>query len=610
MLLHQNLCIRSLCIRSLGETLMINEARKIVSSGMCFIPLLPQKKYNGDTDFLTKDYSEKDIIPEGNLGINPKKSKIYVVDLDSELAIKFGNLWLPNNTTIGARQYPDKKIEKTHWYFKSDGSLTENTKSLPAELYCDHNIVAFGTTMHKKLNVPMKRFWASEESPCEFNESILATFNKINFAAELGKYLNQTNQGGLRLDSCLWRYCKDWTDDDRINFLTDFFNVVRPGSKHNSKKAWERIIKTNNNDTTNNAGYIHLADFIGVDREKVRTWIGWIGETPGKATTKKTFRNFQTAGIDMIKLRKTDIPPLQFAIRPILPEGLVLFCGRAKSMKSWTMLDICYAVQNGVKIMGHETVQGDCLYLALEDSKRRLKDREKKLGLDNLTPPTVDVDAPYLGMGLEESLQTWIDAVATPRLIVIDTLARVKSRTGYNRAGTAYDLDNETLRAIQKLAITNGVTIVLVSHLNKAPQDYAFDKITGSTGLQGICDAMWLVERGEHGAQSTFIGRGRDIMDFEYALNWNQETWRYEFVGNLQEVKLNDNRKEVIDAMKEIKKTGLEEIRPRDVVKHCGYASQSKEAARISKTMTRMVNNFELVKGGKFGTYKLVELNL
>ena len=219
---------------------MINEAKKIVNSGMYFIPLLPNEKKNWDTDHLTRDYTEKDLIPGGNLAINPKKSKIYVVDLDSELAIKFGNLWLPNNTTMGARQYPDKKIEKTHWYFKSDGSLTENTKSLPAELYCDHNIVAFGTTMHKKLNVPMKRFWASEESPCEFNESILATFNKINFAAELGKYLNQTNQGGLRLDSCLWRYCKDWTDDDRINFLTDFFNVVRPGSKHNSKKAWER----------------------------------------------------------------------------------------------------------------------------------------------------------------------------------------------------------------------------------------------------------------------------------------------------------------------------------------------------------------------------------
>ncbi len=209
-------------------------------------------------------------------------------------------------------------------------------------------------------------------------------------------------------------------------------------------------------------------------------------------------------------------------------------------------------------------------------------------------------------MGLEESLQTWIDSVPNPRLICIDTLARVKSKTGYNKAGTAYDHDNETLRNIQKLAIKNGVSIVLVSHLNKAPQDYAFDKITGSTGLQGICDAMWLVERGEHGAQSTFIGRGRDIMDFEYALNWNEETWRYDWVGNLQEVNLNDNRKEVLDAIRELQKSGMLEIRPRDITKHCGYTAQSKDAQRISKTMLRMKNNFELTKGDKFGTYKVV----
>ena len=70
----------------------------------------------------------------------------------------------------------------------------------------------------------------------------------------------------------------------------------------------------------------------------------------------------------MVKLRTENIPPLQFAIKPILPEGLTLFCGRAKSMKSWTMLLICYAVQNGLKFMDHETMQGDCLYLGLEDS--------------------------------------------------------------------------------------------------------------------------------------------------------------------------------------------------------------------------------------------------
>jgi hypothetical protein len=584
-------------------------AKKIVNSGMFFIPLLPNEKKNWDSDFLTRDYTEKDLIPNGNLGINPKKSKKYIIDLDSTLAIKFGKLWLPRNTTIGARQYPDERKELTHWYFESDGSLEKNIKSLPAELYCDHNIVAFGTTIHKQLNVPMKRFWESEESVLPFNDSILKTFHKINFAAKVGEHLKSVNTGALALDSCIWRYCKNWTDDDREKFLLDFYSVVTPNDKESTSAKFRRIIKCNNKEVKN-AGYTYFADYIGVDREKVRTWFGWIGETPGITKSKKSFRNFLSTGIDMVKLRTENIPPLQFAIRPILPEGLTLFCGRAKSMKSWTMLLISYAVQNGLKFMDYETVQGDCLYLGLEDSKRRLKDRELKLKLNNLTPPTIDVEAPYLDYGLEESLQTFIDSVPNPRLICIDTLARVKNRTGFNKSGTAYDHDNEMLRNIQKLAITNGVSIVLVSHLNKAPQDYAFDKITGSTGLQGICDAMWLIERGEHGSQSTFIGRGRDIMDFEYSLNWNNETWRYDYVGNLQEVNLNDNRNEVLAVMKELAKSGVHEARPRDVVKHCGYTAQSKDAQRISKTMLRMKNNFELAKGEKFGTYRIVSINL
>ena len=589
---------------------MINEVKKIVNRGMFFIPLLPNEKKNWDSDFLTRDYSEKDLIPNGNLGINPKKSDDTIIDLDSEFAIKFGNLWLPKNTLIGAREYPDGRVEKTHWYFKNNGSISENIKQRPAELYCNHNIVAFGTTIHKETKEPMKRYWASDDSVLPFNDSILKTFNKINFAASIAPHLTSANQGGLYLDSCVLRYCKDWTDEDRLKFLMDLYSVALPNNKHVKESNFRRIIKANNNDKTNNAGYKMLAGHLNVDELTVKDWFGWIGERPREDRAKKTYRNFLTAGIDMVKLRTEDIPPLQYAINPILPEGLVLFAGRAKSMKSWTMLLICYLVRNGLKALGFETTKGDCLYLGLEDSKRRLKDREKKLEINTLTPPTVDTEAPYLGMGLEESLKEWIDEVEKPKLIVIDTLARVKGRTGHNKSGTAYDHDNETLRNIQKLAVDNGVTIVLVSHLNKAPQDYAFDKITGSTGLQGICDAMWLVERGEHGAQSSFIGRGRDIADFEYALNWNEETWRYDMVGNLQEVKLHDNRKEVIDAMKELQKSGTLEIRPRDVVKHLGYTAQSKDSGRVSKTMLRMLKDYELVKGEKFGTYKVVEINL
>ena len=75
-------------------------------------------------------------------------------------------------------------------------------------------------------------------------------------------------------------------------------------------------------------------------------------------------------------------PEMQYAVRPILPEGLILWAGRPKGNKSWTALDLVYCVQNGLDFLGHKTIQGDCLYLSLEDNKRRLKSRQEKLALD------------------------------------------------------------------------------------------------------------------------------------------------------------------------------------------------------------------------------------
>ena len=260
--------------------------------------------------------------------------------------------------------------------------------------------------------------------------------------------------------------------------------------------------------------------------------------------------------------------------------------------------------------MGHKVEKGNALYLGLEDSERRLKDRTFKLGRNKCENfPTVDVEAPYLGMGLEEDLQKWIDSSENPKLIVIDTLARVKAKTGFNK-GTAYDMDNELLRKLQHLAISNGVCISFVTHLSKASQDYNFDKITGSVGLQGMTDAMWLIDRGDNTPNASIEGRGRDIMDFSYSVKWNADTWKFEYIGDKQETELNENRKKIIDAMsyfadKEEKK----DVKPSDIIKYFGVTASSKEGKNISRTMIRMSLAAEITSSDKYGFYHLNKFN-
>ena len=121
--------------------------------------------------------------------------------------------------------------------------------------------------------------------------------------------------------------------------------------------------------------------------------------------------------------------------------------------------------------------------------------------------------------------------------------------------------------------------------------------------MQGIADAMWLIDRGDNSPTASITGRGRDIRDFAYSVKWNEQTWCYEYQGILSEVKKNENRSEVLEAMKALHEAGDKELRPRDVINHIGYSHNSKDAKRITKTMQRMRDSFELKSGSKYGTY-------
>jgi RecA-family ATPase len=74
-------------------------------------------------------------------------------------------------------------------------------------------------------------------------------------------------------------------------------------------------------------------------------------------------------------------PPLSWILPNIIPaEGLTILCSKPKFGKSWLVLDLCIACTHDRFTLGKiKPTQGDVLYLALEDSKRRLQRRMTKL---------------------------------------------------------------------------------------------------------------------------------------------------------------------------------------------------------------------------------------
>jgi hypothetical protein len=512
--------------------------KKIVEQGYNVVPLFPNGKDTHDHNWINKKYSIDDFLDDSNIGINLGLSNLIDVDLDCALAVHFGLLWLPHNT-LKLSRITNKVREITHYFYLNNQSLKDNdVKKHKGQTILEHRCkgqtVVYGKTPSKddpKVMVD-REFYVDEQKPI-FVDNLQQIVNKIYVAVALCSYGVGANLGMLKLDACIMRYT-NWSDTEREDFIWQIVQKTDPTSRDCTLKKMVNHVRSNNKENRN-SGFVSLANHIGADEREIKNLFSLIGSIPTSDGYEKTKSvvDFNSVSLDMKTLMNTELPPMQWAIGGILPEGFVCLAGRPKAMKSWTALKIAYCVQNGIDFLDHKTVQGDAIYFGLEDSKRRIKDRVLKLGYSKLKQPQIVLggDVPYLGFGFEECLENWIKSRENPRLVIIDTLARIKPRQSKS-AGTAYDADNLLMNGIQKLAVQNNLTVMFITHLSKASQEYGFDKIQGSVGVQ-------------INSKASLKGRGRDILDFEYAIQWDDETMSYKFEGNLDVINLNENRAEI-----------------------------------------------------------------
>ena len=100
--------------------------------------------------------------------------------------------------------------------------------------------------------------------------------------------------------------------------------------------------------------------------------------------------NGTTKSISARELRNKKLPPPRYGVAELLPQGLSLLASPPKYGKSWFVLDLCLSVAAGTQFLGCRTVKIGCLYLALEDSERRLQERTNKILGDKDAPEGFD----------------------------------------------------------------------------------------------------------------------------------------------------------------------------------------------------------------------------
>jgi RecA-family ATPase len=286
--------------------------------------------------------------------------------------------------------------------------------------------------------------------------------------------------------------------------------------------------------------------------------------------------------------------PIKFVVPGYIVEGLTLFAGKPKIGKSWLLLHAAIAVSRGGFTLGDvHCPEGDVLYCALEDNKRRLQSRMSKLMGTSPWPPRLSFacEMPRLTEGGLDYIKKWIEGAKQPRLVVIDVLAMV--RMPNRKDVSTYDADYQAVKELRALAHKKGIAVVLVHHLRKAEADDAFDTISGTLGLTGAPDTVMVIKRDTSG--TTLHARGRDLIEIEKAVQFNATTCVWTVLGNASEVRQSSERNAVVGALAE----AGEPLGPNQIATATGMKS-----VNVRYLLSRMKAD-GLIKKASYGKYTL-----
>jgi Bifunctional DNA primase/polymerase, N-terminal/AAA domain len=274
-------------------------------------------------------------------------------------------------------------------------------------------------------------------------------------------------------------------------------------------------------------------------------------EAPSEREPAKRGTTWRDGMVTARELQTKQFKPVRIILPEVIPEGVTLLAGKPKVGKSWFALDVCVAVAAHRFVLGDkQPVQGDALYLALEDNERRLHNRMHKVMQLEAWPETLEMHTEWrrVDQGGLDDIKEWCEAHPARRLIWIDTLPKIRPIPGRNEP--PYMADYRAIEGLQKLAGEYQVGIVVNCHLRKAPsEDDPFDEVSGTLGLSGAADTIIVMKR--HAGKAKVYLRGRDIEEAEFAAEFNKQTCRWRFVGKADEVFRSEQRQAIATALKE-----------------------------------------------------------
>ena len=115
--------------------------------------------------------------------------------------------------------------------------------------------------------------------------------------------------------------------------------------------------------------------------------------------------------------------------------------------------------------------------------------------------------AKQLGNGLDAQLEKFVREHPDTRLIIIDTLQKVRELSG---EAYSYRDDYQIIGQLKQLADKFGLCLLIVHHTRKSAANDEFDRISGTTGIYGCADGAFVLSkenRTDNAATLSIAGR-------------------------------------------------------------------------------------------------------
>lgn len=239
-------------------------------------------------------------------------------------------------------------------------------------------------------------------------------------------------------------------------------------------------------------------------------------EHTAKSANKKNPDDLET--VSMMELYDTAYSPKLPIVDGLLYNGTYLFVRSPKIGKTFFMAQIGYHISKGFPLWGFSVRQGTVLYLALEDDYARLQKRLSQMfemeGSENFYFVT---KSKSLNDGLEKQLVTFVTEHKDARLIIIDTLQKVRE-VGVDKF--SYASDYEIVTKLKAFIDKYGICFLVVHHTRKMESTDSFDMISGTNGLLG---AFVMQKEKRTDNKAVLDVAGRDQQDQKLWLNFNRE---------------------------------------------------------------------------------------